>query len=235
MNYLDQNVPVERLAAAFQQFAAFQSKGHSPLYERLCRGIAQDEALLRLAAHSPRAQPLPNVLLGAVHYLLLKGTPHALAAYYADLSPDPLPPDTPFPLFRAFCQEHQAEIKALLAARRVQTNEVGRCALLLPVFGVIAQRPLALVEVGTSAGLNLLWDRYRYQYSDGQRCGSAQALVRGARAKSADSVVFPGGRVARPPGLKPARSARCRHDAVAARAGVARGQDVIKNRALKRS
>lgn len=46
--------------------------------------------------------------------------------------------------------------------------EVRRCACLLPAFGLAAEaeggRPLAVVEVGASAGLNLLWDRYGYDY-----------------------------------------------------------------------
>ena len=59
---------------------------------------------------------------------------------------------------------------------------VERCGLLLPAFGIIARRsggkPLALVEVGASAGLNLLWDRYRFDYGGGRRWGSAASPVR---------------------------------------------------------
>ena len=51
----------------------------------------------------------------------------------------------------------------------MQTNEVRRCGILLPAFNHIASRapgrPLALVEVGASAGLLLLWDQYEYAYS----------------------------------------------------------------------
>ena len=66
-------------------------------------------------------------------------------------------------------------IREILHTRRVQTNEVRRCALLLPAFGLVAQqaagRPLALVEIGTSAGLNLLWDHYAYDYGTGRDYG----------------------------------------------------------------
>ncbi len=71
---------------------------------------------------------------------------------------------------------------ALLSSRRVQTNEVGRCACLLPAFalaaGVAPGRPLALIEVGASARLNLYWDRYRYDYGDGKVRGDAASPVR---------------------------------------------------------
>ena len=64
----------------------------------------------------------------------------------------------------------------------MQTNVVERCGLLLPAFGIIAKRsggkPLHLVEVGASAGLNLLWDRYRVDYSDGRQWGDASSPVR---------------------------------------------------------
>jgi len=51
----------------------------------------------------------------------------------------------------------------ILRARRTQTNEAGRCAALLPALAVLPQ-PLALLEVGASAGLCLLPDRWRYHY-----------------------------------------------------------------------
>jgi hypothetical protein len=50
----------------------------------------------------------------------------------------------------------------------VQTNEVQRCWGLLPGFLTVAdERPIDLIELGPSGGLNLYWDRYRYRY--GQR------------------------------------------------------------------
>ena len=56
-----------------------------------------------------------------------------------------------------------------MLARRTQTNEPARCAMMLPLLAALPQ-PLALLEVGASAGLCLLPDRYAYDY-DGHRVG----------------------------------------------------------------
>jgi len=63
----------------------------------------------------------------------------------------------------------------------VQTNEVGRCSGLLPAFSHLSQKlsdqPLALVEIGASAGLHLLWDRYNYDYGPAGRAGDPTSPV----------------------------------------------------------
>ena len=41
----------------------------------------------------------------------------------------------------------------MILARRTQTNEPARCAVLLPALAQLPQ-PLALIEAGASAGLN---------------------------------------------------------------------------------
>ena len=76
---------------------------------------------------------------------------------------------------------HRDPIIALVQSRGVQTNEVGRCSHLMPAFGIVArtaERALALIDVDAGAGLNLLWDRFDYRYSDGSVFGSGQSLVR---------------------------------------------------------
>ena len=59
-------------------------------------------------------------------------------------------------------------LRAFTSEQGVQTNEVQRCWALLPAFLLLGDRPLDLVELGASAGLNLLWDRYGYRYAAGR-------------------------------------------------------------------
>ena len=69
-------------------------------------------------------------------------------------------------MFRVWCLNRRDQLAELVATRLVQTNEVGRCTYLLAALTLVAQhlggRTVALVELGASAGLNLLLDRYHY-------------------------------------------------------------------------
>lgn len=160
---------MEDLAAEFEWYADWAA-GVSPLYERLARGAADDAALLEIASRTCEGQPAPQLLLGAVHALLLEGRDHPLAAFYPTCTADPVDPADrdPFPPFREFCVANETSIGEIVASRRVQTNDVGRSAVLLPAFEHVIRTAdasrLVLVEIGASAGLNLFWDRYRYEY-----------------------------------------------------------------------
>lgn len=166
------NPTLEPYATIFRRYTEFDARGASPLYEHLSIRIAADPELLELTMFARKGQPVPNLLFGSVQFLLLKGVQHPLAAYYPAIAGDTGSHwvEDPYPIFRAFCFEHYDEIRDLIATRLVQTNEVRRCACLLPAFGIVAQQggglPLSLVEIGTSAGLNLLWDHYGYDYSE---------------------------------------------------------------------
>lgn len=175
-------IEAQKCREQLRWFAEQGCRGQSPLYERLCQSVADDESLVEIVRQAPASQPAPNLFLAAVHYLLLSGVRHELAEYYGSCLAEPRPPEEAFAAFRDVCLVNEGAIRELIARRSVQTNEVGRCAYLLPAFCHIARpaagRPLALIEVGASAGLNLLWDRYTYDYGSGQHCGSEDARVR---------------------------------------------------------
>lgn len=138
-------------ADQYRSFASLEARGESPLYEALALGVAEDPDLLDLLSTLPAPKRQPNLLFAAARHLT--GTPSG----YAD--------------FRRSVLTHRDAIRTTMLARRTQTNEPARCAALYPLLASLPQ-PLALLEVGASAGLCLLPDRYAYTYSDGHRTGA---------------------------------------------------------------
>jgi hypothetical protein len=113
------------------------------VYERLAEAVSRDGKILTLVETLPEEKRQPNLLFGVVRLL---GGPVE--------DPD---------AFHDFAVAHWPAIEAELRVRATQTNEAGRCAVLLPVLAALPQ-PLALLEVGASAGLCLYPDRYTYRY-----------------------------------------------------------------------
>ena len=172
---------LSKLGQIFKRFAEETYIGSSPLYAALSNAIAEDIDVLDIAS-SARGRPVPNLLFAAVHCLLMSGADSALSSFYPSLTPDPRPNSDAYPHFREFCLAHESAIRDLLSTRLVQTNEVGRCAYLMPAFSLIADEnpglPLSLVDIGTSAGLHLLWDRYSYEYTGHAITGDTSSPVR---------------------------------------------------------
>ena len=133
------------IAESYAEFAAREARGVSPVYERLSAAVSRDDELLALIATVPPDKQQPNLLFGAVRFL---GGPVR----------DPA-------AFRAWTLAHWPAVEPELRTRATQTNEPGRCAVLLPVLAALPQ-PLALLEVGAAAGLCLYPDRYAYRYGD---------------------------------------------------------------------
>jgi hypothetical protein len=134
---------VAALAARYIRFADDEARGRSPLYDALARGVADDREVLDFLLTLPAAKRQPNLLFAAVRHL--SGTP----AGWSDFSETLL--------------ARRDDVRSVMLARATQTNEPARCAVLLPVLAQLPQ-PLALIEVGASAGLCLLPDRYGYDY-----------------------------------------------------------------------
>ncbi|OCW59060.1 DUF2332 domain-containing protein [Hoeflea olei] len=137
------SVDRDALSARYHRFAVREASGRSPLYEQLTLGVSQDAEVLGLIASLPQPKQQPNLLLAAYRHLF--GVP----ASYSE--------------FRQALVDRFDAVRAIMLDRSTQTNEPGRCAVLLPVLSGLPQ-PLALLEVGASAGLCLFPDRYGYDY-----------------------------------------------------------------------
>ena len=146
--------------------------------------MAEDEDLILIARNAQQGQPIPNLFFAAVQFLLLKKSDSELVGYYPSMCPDPRPVNESFPIFKSFCLDHRAEIEHILRTRLVQTNVIRRSSYLYPDFCLIsnlaAGRPLSILEIGASAGLNLMWDKFAYNYGDGEIRGvkNSQVMVR---------------------------------------------------------
>jgi len=138
----------------YRQFADLECKGYSDLYYGLALAVSEDDEVVGFIAEMPVTQP--NLFFASIQ--LLTG-PADVPATGSDL--------------RAFVKRRGREVRAVMRSRRTQTNEVGRCAVLLPA---LPPGPLALVEVGASAGLCLLLDRYYYEFGS-TRIGAASSPV----------------------------------------------------------
>jgi hypothetical protein len=157
--------------ASFHRQAAACNKLGSPFTARLCSLLADRltdatavgrRILSWPGDASASGDAVPLRLAGALHALVLAKADADLVATYPPRETDD---DT---LWRAVANALEAHGDFILGrlASAPQTNEVRRSAALLPGFlaiAALAQKPLRLLEVGASAGLNLHWDRYAYR------------------------------------------------------------------------
>ncbi|GAA4091147.1 DUF2332 domain-containing protein [Nonomuraea soli] len=161
---------METTAQWYRRFAAEEVRGHSPRYEQLACEVAHHAELLKLLDELPEMKRQPNLLFGAVRYA--GGTVEDRDVV-------------------EWIVEHWRRVRAIMLARRTQTNEVGRCATLYPILASIPG-PLALIEVGASAGLCLFPDRYRYSYDQGEALGPQDSPVV-LECRTTGPVPLPGG------------------------------------------
>jgi hypothetical protein len=132
-----------RISNRYTAFAVNEARGISEIYERLALAIAASPELLAFLASLPEDRRQPNLFLAAVRHLC--GVPEGADRLVEIVRRD------------------YRRIRAVMLSRTTQTNEPARCSVLLPILAQLPQ-PLALLEVGASAGLCLLPDRYGYDY-----------------------------------------------------------------------
>lgn len=139
---------MEPFADAAAQYAEFvvEAQGASPCFEEWARGVADDPEVLAWLGTLPEAKRQPNLVFAAARW-------HGV------------PAPGPYDALRAALLADDGTIRGTILRRSTQTNEVGRLATLTPAFAALSEgRPLALLEVGASAGLCLYPDRYDYAW-----------------------------------------------------------------------
>lgn len=135
-------------AGNYLSFARNQARGSSDTLADWAEGVGEDREVLALLDSLPVAKRQPNLLFGAAR--LVAGV-------------DDLTVGVPYAEFRDAVLSQWESIRAEMLARSTQTNEAGRCATFLPLIASF-DGPVALLEVGASAGLCLYPDLYGYEY-----------------------------------------------------------------------
>jgi hypothetical protein len=127
----------------YRDFATYAA-GDSPCFEEWALGVAEDGEVLAWLMTLPPIKRQPNLVFAAARW-------HGA------------PAPGPYAGLRRVLLDHEPEVRATVMARATQTNEAGRLATLTPVLALV-EGPLALVEVGASAGLCLYPDHYDYAW-----------------------------------------------------------------------
>lgn len=134
------------VAAFYRHFAEHEAKGESVTFAQWAAAVAEDTEVLALLDELPVAKRQPNLVFAAARW-------HGAAT------------PSHYPALRDTLSTKWPQVRETILTRATQTNEVGRSATLLPLL-VGLPGPLALIEVGASAGLCLHPDRWSYRYLD---------------------------------------------------------------------
>lgn len=140
----------------YHRTATRELVGHSALHVAWAAGVADDEDVLELLDRLPRERRQPSLIFSVATWLGAEATDY-----------DGL---------RTWLIENWPAVEGAARERRTQTNEVGRCAPLVAALARIPG-PIALLEVGASAGLCAIPERYSYRYGDEPVLGSGSPLI----------------------------------------------------------
>jgi hypothetical protein len=140
----------------YRWFADVEAAGSSPIYERTSHAVADDAQLIERLRTLPSAKRQPNLLFASCRYL---------AAPFGE------PAET-----LEFVHRRWSDVSALMMERSTQTNEPARTGTFAPLLAQL-DAPLALIEVGPSAGLCLYPDRYRIRFDDAPPIGPPDSRV----------------------------------------------------------
>ncbi len=174
----------DEVRASFRHQAHWCETMGSPGTANLCRSLAKElkrtnpigAAILDWDGEpDPKEDALALRVAGALHHLSLNGHKELADIY---LPHPPTRPEEVWQLVEAAMRDEPTVFNSYLASPP-QTNEVGRCGALMPGLLEIAQRagmPMALFEIGSSAGLNLIPDLYAYRFGDAAY-GDAASIV----------------------------------------------------------
>lgn len=172
------------MSRRFRRHADALERGErSALYVTLMRAAAGDIESGGRVAELFAGVPVPPGsvpalrLLAGMHHLVLSGRAAQLAAFYPSMGGD-RPPDGVWPVALDTIAEHGEWLRRRLA-RTVQTNEPGRSVVLYGALLWLVHQyslPVRLLEIGASAGLNLVVDRFCYEV-DGAMLGAPGSPV----------------------------------------------------------
>ncbi|HTX09002.1 MAG TPA: DUF2332 domain-containing protein [Solirubrobacteraceae bacterium] len=172
-------VPAERsrtLAHVYRRFAEIDAAEASPLYARVALALSESDEALRAIETAPARKRHPRMILAALHDLALAGRAPVLASAYEAADGDAAAGAAIDTLLGM-----TDSVVAIAVRRRTRTPEAGRCAVLYPAIAEAARRvgadAVGLIDVGSSAGLNLIVDRVGITYSNGQSLGEESSGV----------------------------------------------------------
>ncbi|MCR1784562.1 DUF2332 domain-containing protein [Nocardioides carbamazepini] len=135
--------PYAEVVESYRRFAA--EAADSPTFAAWAAAVADDSEVLAWIRTLPDIKQQPNLVFAAARH-------HGV------------PAPGPYDALRAALLGDTGPLRATILTRATQTNEVGRLATLVPAFARF-DGPLALLEVGTSAGLCLYPDRWGYRWT----------------------------------------------------------------------